>query len=45
MQENIKDPYLPGRLRTWFITFGLWRAGFLVCFVCGLTLAVLGERA
>jgi salicylate 5-hydroxylase large subunit len=26
MQENIKDPYHPGLLHTWFITFGLWRA-------------------
>jgi salicylate 5-hydroxylase large subunit len=25
MQENIKDPYHPGLLHTWFITFGLWR--------------------
>ena len=26
MQENIKDPYHPGMLHTWFVTFGLWRA-------------------
>ncbi len=26
MQENIKDPYHPGLLHTWFRTFGLWRA-------------------
>jgi len=26
MQENIKDPYHPGLLHTWFITYGLWRA-------------------
>ena len=26
MQENIKDPYHPGLLHTWFNTFGLWRA-------------------
>jgi salicylate 5-hydroxylase large subunit len=26
MQENIKDPYHPGLLHTWFIVFGLWRA-------------------
>jgi salicylate 5-hydroxylase large subunit len=26
MQENIKDPYHPGLLHTWFSTFGLWRA-------------------
>ena len=26
MQENIKDPYHPGLLHTWFVTFGLWRA-------------------
>ena len=25
MQENIKDPYQPGLLHTWFVTFGLWR--------------------
>ncbi|MDO9483196.1 MAG: SRPBCC family protein, partial [Hydrogenophaga sp.] len=24
--ENIKDPYHPGMLHTWFVTFGLWRA-------------------
>jgi salicylate 5-hydroxylase large subunit len=24
--ENIKDPYHPGLLHTWFVTFGLWRA-------------------
>ncbi len=26
MQENIKDPYHPGLLQTWVVTFGLWRA-------------------
>jgi salicylate 5-hydroxylase large subunit len=26
MQENIKDPYHPGLLHAWFVTFGLWRA-------------------
>ena len=26
MQENIKDPYHPGLLHTWFVTVGLWRA-------------------
>src|SRR5258708_31305443 len=26
MQENIKDPYQPGLLHSWFVTFGLWRA-------------------
>jgi salicylate 5-hydroxylase large subunit len=26
MQENIKDPYHPGLLHTWFTVFGLWRA-------------------
>ena len=26
MQENVKDPYHPGLLHTWFVTFGLWRA-------------------
>jgi salicylate 5-hydroxylase large subunit len=26
MQENIKDPYHPGLLHTWFVVFGLWRA-------------------
>jgi salicylate 5-hydroxylase large subunit len=26
MQENIKDPYHPGLLHVWFVTFGLWRA-------------------
>ncbi|MFL6691733.1 MAG: aromatic ring-hydroxylating oxygenase subunit alpha, partial [Ramlibacter sp.] len=26
MMENIKDPYHPGLLHTWFVTFGLWRA-------------------
>jgi salicylate 5-hydroxylase large subunit len=26
MQENIKDPYHPGLLHSWFVTFGLWRA-------------------
>ena len=26
MLENIKDPYHPGLLHTWFVTFGLWRA-------------------
>ena len=26
MQENIKDPYHPGLLHTWFVAFGLWRA-------------------
>jgi len=26
MQENIKDPYHPGLLHAFFITFGLWRA-------------------
>jgi salicylate 5-hydroxylase large subunit len=26
MQENIKDPYHPGLLHTWFVTFGLFRA-------------------
>jgi len=26
MQENIKDPYHPGLLHTWFVTFGLWRS-------------------
>ena len=26
MQENIKDPYHPGLLHTWFVTYGLWRA-------------------
>ena len=26
MKENIKDPYHPGLLHTWFVTFGLWRA-------------------
>ncbi len=25
MQENIKDPYHPGLLHAWFVTFGLWR--------------------
>ena len=26
MMENIKDPYHPGLLHTWFVTFGLFRA-------------------
>lgn len=26
IQENIKDPYHPGLLHTWYSTFGLWRA-------------------
>src|SRR5690625_983276 len=26
IQENIKDPYHPGLLHTWFVTYGLWRA-------------------
>ena len=26
MQENIKDPYHPGLLHVFFVTFGLWRA-------------------
>jgi salicylate 5-hydroxylase large subunit len=26
MMENIKDPYHPGLLHTWFVTFGQWRA-------------------
>jgi salicylate 5-hydroxylase large subunit len=26
MLENIKDPYHPGLLHTWFVQFGLWRA-------------------
>jgi len=26
MQENIKDPYHPGLLHSWFVVFGLWRA-------------------
>jgi salicylate 5-hydroxylase large subunit len=26
MMENIKDPYHPGLLHSWFVTFGLWRA-------------------
>ena len=26
MMENIKDPYHPGLLHTWFVVFGLWRA-------------------
>jgi salicylate 5-hydroxylase large subunit len=26
MQENIKDPYHPGLLHTWFVTYSLWRA-------------------
>jgi len=26
MQENIKDPYHPGLLHSWFVTFGLWRS-------------------
>ena len=26
MMENIKDPYHPGLLHTWFVTYGLWRA-------------------
>lgn len=26
MLENIKDPYHPGLLHTWFVTFGLWRS-------------------
>lgn len=26
MQENIKDPYHPGLLHSWFVIFGLWRA-------------------
>ena len=26
MMENIKDPYHPGLLHTWFVTFGFWRA-------------------
>lgn len=26
MMENIKDPYHPGLLHTWFVSFGLWRA-------------------
>jgi salicylate 5-hydroxylase large subunit len=26
MMENIKDPYHPGLLHTWFVTFGLWRS-------------------
>ncbi len=26
MQENIKDPYHPGLLHAWFVTFGLWRS-------------------
>jgi len=26
MQENIKDPYHPGLLHTWFVTFG-----FMAC--------------
>jgi salicylate 5-hydroxylase large subunit len=26
MLENIKDPYHPGLLHTWFVNFGLWRA-------------------
>jgi salicylate 5-hydroxylase large subunit len=26
MLENIKDPYHPGLLHSWFVTFGLWRA-------------------
>lgn len=26
MQENIKDPYHPGLLHAFFVTFGLWRA-------------------
>ena len=27
MMEDIKDPYHPGLLHAWFVTFGLWRAG------------------
>ena len=30
MQENIKDPYHPGLLHSWFVTFGLWRAVVLL---------------
>ena len=26
MMENIKDPYHPGLLHSWFVVFGLWRA-------------------
>jgi salicylate 5-hydroxylase large subunit len=26
MMENIKDPYHPGLLHSWFVNFGLWRA-------------------
>ena len=26
MMENIKDPYHPGLLHTWFVNYGLWRA-------------------
>jgi salicylate 5-hydroxylase large subunit len=37
MQENIKDPYHPGLLHTWFSTFGLWRADNKseICSACG----------
>ena len=34
MMENIKDPYHPGLLHTWFVTFGLWRADQKSRMVC-----------
>ena len=33
MQENIKDPYHPGLLHVFFVTFGLWRPDQQSCMV------------
>ena len=47
MQENIKDPYHPGLLHTWFVTFGLWRAdqtSQMVVDACGRHAAMVSRR-
>ena len=41
MQENIKDPYHPGLLHTWFVTFGLWRADNKSATAHGLLITVM----
>lgn len=47
MMENIKDPYHPGLLHTWFVTFGLWRAdqkSRMVCDVHGRHAVMISRK-
>ncbi|MDB5028165.1 MAG: large terminal subunit of phenylpropionate dioxygenase [Candidatus Eremiobacteraeota bacterium] len=47
MMENIKDPYHPGLLHTWFVTFGLWRAdqqSEMIVDACGRHAAMVSRK-